>query len=93
MLKLGTSGFSYLDWRGTVYPQKLQPKNLLKYYEQELGFDCVEINSTYYNLIPPNVFKNMAEKTEKDFEFVVKAYRGITTIYSIFATLTVNPFI
>ena len=78
MFKLGTSGFSYPDWKGNVYPQKLQPKNLLKYYEQELGFDCVEINATYYNLVPPNVFKNMAEKTEKDFEFVVKAYRGIT---------------
>ena len=78
MIKLGTSGFSYPDWRGTVYPQKLQPKDTLKYYEQELGFDCVEINSTYYNLLAPNVFKSMAEKTEKDFEFVVKAYRGIT---------------
>ncbi|MEW6558082.1 MAG: hypothetical protein AB1349_12150 [Elusimicrobiota bacterium] len=45
MLKLGTSGFSYPDWRGNVYPQKLHPKNILKYYEQQLGFVCIRINS------------------------------------------------
>ncbi|MEW6558443.1 MAG: DUF72 domain-containing protein [Elusimicrobiota bacterium] len=78
MLKLGTSGFSYPDWRGSVYPQKLHPKNLLKSYEQELGFDCVEINSTYYRLATPNIFESMAKNTEKHFEFVVKTYHGIT---------------
>ncbi|MBN1384326.1 MAG: DUF72 domain-containing protein [Elusimicrobia bacterium] len=78
MLKLGTSGFSYPDWKGTVYPKKLQPKDALTYYEQELGFDCVEINSAYYNIVSSNIFDSMAKKTGRNFEFVVKAYKGIT---------------
>ncbi|MBN1621563.1 MAG: DUF72 domain-containing protein [Endomicrobiales bacterium] len=78
MIKVGTSGFSFPDWRGTVYPKKLQPKDALIYYQDELGFDCVEINSTYYTLVSQKSFIGMESKTGPDFEFVVKAYRGIT---------------
>lgn len=78
MIKIGTSGFSFKDWYGTVYPEKLQPRNTLNYYEQELKFDCVEINSTYYTLLSDKSFQGMEEKTGPGFEFVVKGYRGIT---------------
>lgn len=59
MIKIGTSGFSFPDWRGTVYPKKLQPKDALAYYNNELGFDCVEINSTYYTLVSDKSFEGM----------------------------------
>lgn len=78
MIKIGTSGYSFPDWRGTIYPKSLQPRDSLVYYEQDLGFDCVEINSTYYNLLSANVFENMANKTGKGFEFTVKGYKGFT---------------
>ena len=78
MIKIGTSGYSFPDWKGTVYPAKLQPKNYLSYYQQELGFDCVEINSTYYSLVSLKMTEGIAKKTRGNFEFTVKGYRGFT---------------
>jgi uncharacterized protein YecE (DUF72 family) len=77
-LKIGTSGFLFSDWRGTVYPKKLQPEDTLFYYCDELGFNTVEINATYYTLLSDKAFESMERKTKSDFEFVVKAFRGIT---------------
>lgn len=77
-LKLGTSGFSFKDWRGVVYPKKMPMGDALTYYQDELGFEAVEINSTYYTLVSERSFAGMERKTGPGFEFVVKAYRGIT---------------
>ncbi|MBN2372907.1 DUF72 domain-containing protein [bacterium] len=77
-IKLGTSGFSFKDWRGAVYPDNLKQEDTLRYYQNELGFDCVEINSTYYSLLSGKSFAAMERKTDEGFEFVVKAFRGIT---------------
>jgi uncharacterized protein YecE (DUF72 family) len=78
LIKVGTSGFSFKDWKGPVYPQDLKPGDTLRYYEEQLGFDTVEINSTYYALVSDKSFSGMADKTSAGFDFVVKAYRGIT---------------
>ena len=77
MIKVGTSGFSFKDWRGEVYPKDLQPKDALGAY-QELGFNCVEINATYYALMSDKSFAGMEAKTKPGFEFSVKGYKGIT---------------
>jgi uncharacterized protein YecE (DUF72 family) len=78
MIKIGTSGFSFRDWMGPIYPKGTKPAEALSYYEKELGFNCVEINSTYYALVSEKSFEGMEKKTGPDFEFVVKGYRGIT---------------
>jgi uncharacterized protein YecE (DUF72 family) len=46
MIRIGTSGFSFKDWKGTIYPENLSSQDTLIYYQRELGFDCVEINAT-----------------------------------------------
>ncbi|HLA37509.1 MAG TPA: DUF72 domain-containing protein [Candidatus Brocadiales bacterium] len=78
MIKLGTSGFSFDDWKGPIYPPKLKKQDMLSYYEKELGFKCLEINSTYYTLPSPKSMEGMAKKTSEDFEFTVKAFKGMT---------------
>ncbi|OGS44533.1 MAG: hypothetical protein A2539_01395 [Elusimicrobia bacterium RIFOXYD2_FULL_34_15] len=78
MIKIGTSGFSFPDWRGVIYPKTLQPKDILLYYQEDLGFDCVEINATYYTLLSDKSFVGMEKKTNPGFEFVVKGYKGFT---------------
>lgn len=78
MIKLGTSGFSFEDWRGTVYPPKIKKQDMLPYYEKELGLKCLEINSTYYTLPSPKSMEGMVKKTSEDFEFTVKAFKGMT---------------
>ncbi len=78
MLKIGTSGFSFPDWKSTVYPTNLSSRQMLPYYASELGFDTVEINSTYYRIPQPENMLAMAGKTPENFEFVVKGFRGMT---------------
>ncbi|MFH1761582.1 MAG: DUF72 domain-containing protein [bacterium] len=78
MVKIGTSGYSFPDWRGTVYPQKIRPEELLIFYQESLGFDCVEINSTYYSLLSEKTVSGMERKAGDGFEFVIKGYRGFT---------------
>jgi uncharacterized protein YecE (DUF72 family) len=78
MIKLGTSGFSFEDWIGPVYPPKIKKQDMLPYYEKELGFKCLEINSTYYTLPSPRSMEGMLKKTSQDFQFTVKAFKGMT---------------
>ena len=63
-IRIGTSGFSFPDWRkGVIYPKGLAQKEELIYYAQELGFDCLEINATYYALISDKSASAMEKKT------------------------------
>lgn len=78
MIKIGTSGFSFKDWFGPVYPKSLQSSDLLRYYQEGLSFNCVEINATYYALLSDKSFSSMEKKTGPGFEFIIKGFKGIT---------------
>ncbi len=78
MIRIGTSGFSFPDWKGTVYPIGIRERDMLSYYEKELGFNALEVNFTYYTLPSQKSFDAMSKKTSKDFEFVVKSFKGMT---------------
>jgi len=78
MIKVGTSGFSFPDWMGTVYPSGIRQRDMLPFYERELGFHALEVNFTYYTLPSQKSFMALAEKTSKEFEFVVKSFKGMT---------------
>lgn len=78
MVKIGTSGFSFSDWVGNVYPDNIKKGEMLSYYEQTLGFTITEINSTYYTIPSQKSFEGMAKKTSPDFEFTVKAHKSMT---------------
>ncbi|UCF65329.1 MAG: DUF72 domain-containing protein [bacterium] len=73
---IGTSGYSYEDWRGVFYPVQLPKGKMLDYYCQH--FSCVEVNSTYYRIPHPAVFARMSEKTPENFEFIVKVHQSTT---------------
>lgn len=75
-LLLGTSGYSYSDWKGVFYPDELDKKELLTYYSS--FFNTVEINFTYYIKPNPYIFKSMAEKVGDGFLFCVKAHSSVT---------------
>jgi len=36
MIKVGTSGFSFPDWVGKIYPANIKKGEMLPYYEQKL---------------------------------------------------------
>jgi len=75
-IRVGTSGYSFKDWVGTVYPSRLKPGDYLSHYAKM--FDTVEINSTYYRVPSPFMFVNMLKKVPKDFTFVVKVPKEMT---------------
>ncbi|MEI6846177.1 MAG: DUF72 domain-containing protein, partial [Candidatus Firestonebacteria bacterium] len=77
-IRIGTSGFSFLDWKGTVYPREIKTAEMLGYYANELKFNTVEINFTYYALPSEKSFMSMQKKVPKDFIFTVKGNRGTT---------------
>lgn len=76
MIRLGTSGFSYDDWIGPVYPADLPRWQWLSYYASE--FDTVELNVTYYRVPAWKTVAGWVQKTPQDFLFTVKAHRSLT---------------
>jgi len=76
MIYIGTSGFSYDDWKGRFYPERIAKKDMLSYYAAT--FKAVEINSTYYAIPPITTFATMDAKTPDDFRFAVKAHKDMT---------------
>ena len=73
---VGTSGFSYSEWRGTFYPRGLKPANMLGYYAQRLP--TVEVNTTFYRTQPADVIAGWVAAVPPGFRFAVKAHRRIT---------------
>ncbi|HBV98409.1 MAG: hypothetical protein JL50_20230 [Peptococcaceae bacterium BICA1-7] len=76
MIYVGTAGYSYDDWKGTVYPLKADKKEMLSLYVEQFMF--TEVNSTYYRLPNKYMIYNMQAKTPQDFRFVIKAYQSLT---------------
>ena len=53
---VGTSGWSYDNWVGPFYPQKLPRNQWLKHYAQHL--DTVELNASFYRLPMQNMLNS-----------------------------------
>lgn len=76
IIKVGTSGYSYEDWRGSFYPADLPANKMLEYYVRY--FQTVELNSTYYTIPLVSTFQRLAEKTPAQFEFIIKVHQETT---------------
>lgn len=80
-LHVGTSGYSYKEWKGNFYPEDLPAKEMLSYYSRKLP--AVEINNTFYRLPQPSMIENWKEQVPKRFRFSIKASQRITHIKRI----------
>lgn len=78
MLYIGTSGFSYQDWIGPFYPENTEKGDMLTLYARQ--FNTVEINSSYYRIMPAAIFYHLERKVPADFKFVVKANQAMTHV-------------
>jgi len=77
-LYVGTSGYSYKEWKGTFYPEDLPEKEMLRFYGER--FRAVEINNTFYRMPKASVLEAWAAEVPADFRFVLKAPQRITHI-------------
>jgi uncharacterized protein YecE (DUF72 family) len=73
---VGTSGYSYKEWKGQFYPDKISPKEMLRFYSEHFG--TVEINNTFYHMPTESVLASWVEQVPDDFVFAFKAPQVIT---------------
>lgn len=73
---IGTSGFSYPEWKGNFYPEKIASKDMLKFYAER--FSTVEMNNTFYRMPNEALLRGWAAQVPESFTFVIKASKRIT---------------
>jgi uncharacterized protein YecE (DUF72 family) len=77
-LLVGTSGFSYAEWKGNFYPAGLADSAMLSSYSERLP--TVEINNTFYRMPKPDLLEGWRAKVAPEFRFALKAPKSITHI-------------
>jgi uncharacterized protein YecE (DUF72 family) len=75
-LHVGTSGYSYKEWKGSFYPEKIPAKDMLSYYSERLS--TVEINATFYRMPQKSMLENWKVQVPKNFRFSLKAPQRVT---------------
>ena len=73
---LGTSGFSYKEWKPLFYPPELPEKQFLQYYASRLK--SVEIDYTFYRMPSAKTIEAWRTSTPEAFRFCPKASQQIT---------------
>jgi len=73
---VGTSGWSYKEWKGSFYPAKMPAEDMLRFYAGL--FPAVEVNNSFYRIPAERVLAGWAEQVPEQFRFVMKASRRIT---------------
>ena len=75
-LFVGTSGFSYKEWKGSFYPKDLAARKFLGFYSRELS--TTEINYTFYRMPFRETTSSWAEQVPEGFLFSVKMNQGMS---------------
>jgi uncharacterized protein YecE (DUF72 family) len=75
---VGTSGYSYPEWKGSFYPAKMPAKQMLGFYGTH--FRTVEINNTFYRPPTAQLLETWAAQVPANFSFVLKAPQEITHV-------------
>jgi uncharacterized protein YecE (DUF72 family) len=78
MVRIGTSGFSYREWCGSFYPEKIAGPKMLAFYAGR--FPTVEINYTFRAMPRRQMLEKWSGETPAEFRFSLKAPQRITHI-------------
>ena len=73
---VGTSGFSYDEWRPAFYPEGLKKTAMLAYYAGQLP--SVELNNTFYRMPSEKMVATWNGQVPDSFRFAIKASRRMT---------------
>jgi len=96
-LHVGTSGYNFPEWKGTFYPAKIKPPEMLPYYAGRLS--TVAINYTFYRMPTAKTVAGWNAAVPDGFTFVLKTPQRITHMARLrdvddslrFFTETVRP--
>jgi uncharacterized protein YecE (DUF72 family) len=75
-IRIGTSGYSYKEWKGSFYPDDLPAAKMLEFYAGRFG--TVEINNTFYRMPEAKMLDKWSTQVPDGFTFVLKAPQRIT---------------
>lgn len=75
-LRIGTSGYSYKEWKGKFYPKDLPARGMLTYYAER--FNAVESNNSFYSMPKASVLESWTKQVPPAFQFALKAPQRIT---------------
>ncbi len=75
-IHVGTSGYSYKEWKGFFYPEDLPAAKMLSFYASQ--FETVEINNTFYRMPEAKTLEKWRGDVPDNFVFVLKAPQRIT---------------
>ncbi len=73
---VGTSGFSYDEWKPAFYPADLKKDAMLSFYAQRLR--AVELNNTFYRMPSAKLTAGWRAQVGEGFRFAVKASQRLT---------------
>lgn len=76
VVRIGTSGWQYRDWRGRFYPPATPQRLWLEHHAAH--FATVESNNAFYRLPERTTFQSWRERTPPDYRWAVKASRFLT---------------
>ncbi len=76
VIRVGTSGYSYPEWKGSFYPEGMKDEEMLGFYAER--FETVEINNTFYRLPTKRLLEGWAARVPDAFRFVLKVSQKIT---------------
>ena len=79
-IRIGTAGWSYKDWEGVFYPAEVQRKKVHALEYLAHFFDVVEINTSFYGHIRPELARLWVRKvaSNPNFVFTAKLHRSFT---------------
>jgi uncharacterized protein YecE (DUF72 family) len=75
-INVGCAGWSYSDWKGTIYPKNMATTDYIKKYAHYFNF--TEINSSFYNIPKKETIQHWFDKTPSNFRFSVKIWKEIS---------------
>jgi uncharacterized protein YecE (DUF72 family) len=80
-IRMGTAGWSYKDWEGVFYPPGMSRRKQHPLQLVAQCFDMVEINSSFYGHIKPEIAKlwsRIVSEVNPNFVFTAKLHRSFT---------------
>lgn len=73
---IGTSGYSYPEWKGAFYPADLPTTKMFGFYAER--FSTVEINATFYRMPTDKLIDGWVKAAPSGFRYTLKAPKIFT---------------